>query len=86
MALGYLRGRRGIWGPAGRPWGAPGCALLTNLSTGLAPPDRQQPMGCWLWAISVAGVVFYVAGVAFGGQQASPEVLQGAGVERSETK
>ena len=56
-------------------YGAP----LTTLSTGLAPPDPQQPIGWWLLAISVAGVVFYVAGVVFGGQQAGPGVLRGAG-------
>ena len=78
--VGFRRGRRGIWRPAGRPKGAPGWSCLTKLSDGLAPPDPQQPIGCWIWAISVAGVVFYVAGVVFGGQQAGPRVLQGAHV------
>ena len=61
------------------PWGAPGCGSLTTLVVELAPPDPQQPIGCWLWPFSVAGVVFYVtgvvfyvAGVVFGGQQACP--------------
>ena len=68
------------------PRGAPGCGLLTELSAGLAPPDPQQPIGSWLWPFSVAGVgfnvagvEFYVAGVVFGGQQAGPGVLRGAG-------
>ena len=67
------------------PRGVPGCGLLTELSTGLAPPDPQQPIGCWLWPFSVAGVgfnvagvVFYVAGVVFGGPQACPEGVPGA--------
>ena len=60
VAMGYqrgrriiLRGRRGIWRPAGRPKGAP-----TKLSDGLALPDPQQHIGCQMWALDVAGVVF----------------------------
>ena len=66
--------------------GCPGCGLLTNLLGILAPPNPQQPIGCWLWPFSVAGVgfnvagvVFYVAGVVLGGQQAGPGGLRGAG-------
>ena len=55
------------------PRGAPGWVCLTTLSTGLAPPDPQQPIGCQMWALGVAGVVF-------GGQQAGPGVPQGADV------
>ena len=54
------------------PRGAPGCGLLTELKTGLAPPDPQQLTGCQMWALGVAGVVF-------GGQQACPGGLRGAG-------
>ena len=71
-AVGFGRGRRCIyvagvvfWRPKGMPRGAPGCGLLTELITGLAPPDPQQPIGCWLWPFSVAGVGFNVAGVIF---------------------
>ena len=62
--VGFRRGRRGIWRPAGMPKGAPGWG---KLSTGLAPPDPQQLIGCQMWASGVAGVVF-------GGQQAGPKV------------
>ena len=61
------------------PQGASECGSLTKLVLELAPPDSQQPIGCWLWAISVAGVVLYVAGVVFGGEQAGPKVLWGWG-------
>ena len=45
------------------PSGAPGCGSLTTLVVELAPLDPQQRVGWWLYAISVAGVSFYVAGV-----------------------
>ena len=80
--MSYQRGRRSIspdrrsiWRPEGRPKGAPGVGMSNQLKpiqaklgTGLAPPDPQQPIGYWLWLISVEGVVFYVAGVVFGGK------------------
>ena len=55
------------------PRGAPGCGLLTELVHGLAPPDPQQPIGCQMWALGVAGVVF-------GGQQPGPTGLGGGRV------
>ena len=55
------------------PKGVPGGVCLTELSEGLAPPDTQQPIGCQMWALGVAGVVF-------GGQQAGHGVPQGADV------
>ena len=65
-------------------WGALGCGCLTNLRVGLAPPDPQQPIDCWILAICMAGVLFcragvllYVAGVVFGGQQACPKGVPG---------
>ena len=61
QAMGYMRGSCDILRPAGVPCGVPGCGCLMKLSTGLAPPDPQQPIGCWLWAICVAGVVLYRA-------------------------
>ena len=71
--VGFRRGRRGIWRPAGRPKGDPGWSCLTKLSDGLAPPDPHQPIGCQMWALGVAGVVF-------GGQQAGAKVLRGGRV------
>ena len=78
--VGFERGRRSIWRPAGMPKGAPGWGCLTKLRPGLASPDPQQPIGWCLCGISVAGVIFYVADEVFGGQQAGPKVLQGGGV------
>mgnify|MGYP001245562662 CR=1 FL=1 len=54
--------------------------MSNGIRAEVAPPDPQQPIGVWLWTISVAGVVFYVAGVVFGGQQAGARVPQGAHV------
>ena len=64
-APGYVEASRHARGCPGRP-GFNGLEPTgTNLVTGLAPPDPQQPIDWWLWAISVAGVIFYVAGAVF---------------------
>ena len=75
-APGYMEASRRA---PGLPQGAGVKRSEARLRAGLAP-DPQQPIDWWLWAISVAGVVFYVAGVVFGGQQAFSGVPRGADV------